>query len=256
MDRRSFLAASLVPGAAAAADSGPQPLDYGRSYLSGKAAWNRVRFVVESRTRITDERSGRTEEYLQCASCKSENTFAKSDLFHSDNYDFLPVFGPEFGVIFRRKAAASDGYRQVRPSANMWDGQTMHLRVARKARRLDTTAAIRRATHAAMPLVGQTEIRNASQGLRAVIEFPVKTMNIHDEKDLYQVDTGPVVLPDLAQRPERLADTLSLAFIAFNTQDFADFIIETKTPLPTGGAVEHYSKRVRFDARNAPVALA
>jgi len=30
-------------------------------------------------------------DYYQCASCKSENTFAERDLFQKDNYDFLPV---------------------------------------------------------------------------------------------------------------------------------------------------------------------
>lgn len=235
MKRRSFLAGA----ASLAAPSAMPPLDYGRSFLSGKAEWNRVRFWVESRTRIIDERTGRSEDYLQCASCKSEDTFAKADLFLKDNYDFLPVFGPEFGVIFRRRAIAHPGYRDVRPSTKMWDGQTLRLHAARKVRLLDTTAAIRRATHDGLPLVAQTEIRNAESGVRVILEFPVKTMNIHDSKDLYQVDTGPVALPDLSHRYERTADSLRLAFVAFNAPDFADFVIEAETP--AGGAtVIHY----------------
>ena len=50
----------------------------------------------------------------QCASCKSENTFAPKDLFHKENYDFLPIFGPEDGVIFRRKATLNKDYKTVR----------------------------------------------------------------------------------------------------------------------------------------------
>ena len=39
------------------------PLDYGRSFIIGKAPSNEVRFWVESRTRIVDEASGTSEEY-------------------------------------------------------------------------------------------------------------------------------------------------------------------------------------------------
>ena len=48
------------------------PLDYGASFLIGTAPQNKVRFWVESRTRIINERNGMTEDYFQCASCKSE----------------------------------------------------------------------------------------------------------------------------------------------------------------------------------------
>ena len=52
------------------------PLDYGRSFLIGKAPENEVRFWVESRPRIIDEKSGQCEDYVQVGSCKSEATFA------------------------------------------------------------------------------------------------------------------------------------------------------------------------------------
>ncbi|MBM3795424.1 MAG: hypothetical protein FJW31_15470 [Acidobacteria bacterium] len=256
MRRRTAL---LLPAASAFAAGAPAlaPLDYGHSFLSGVAEWNRVRFWVESRTRIIDMRTGAHEDFLQCASCKSEDTFGAKDLFLADNYDFLPIFGPTHGVIFRRKAAAAPvRYRDVRPSNKMWDGQTMRLRVAKGAKLLTTTAAIRRATHAGNPLVAQTEFANESAGLRAIIEFPVKTMNIHDAKDLYQVDTGPVAFPDLSRRWESLADSISLAFAAFNAPGFTDFILETETAIAGGAArVEHYSKRVTVNGVNRLFAL-
>ena len=66
------------------------PLDYGRSFLIGKGRTNEVRFWIESRTRVIDEREGIREDFYQTASCKSENTFHKRDLFQRDNYD-LPA---------------------------------------------------------------------------------------------------------------------------------------------------------------------
>ena len=88
------------PGAA----SGVQmiPLDYGRSFICHVAPENSVRFWIESRTRIIDEKTGSATDYYQCGSCKSEDTFAKKNLLKEDNYDFLPIFGDGQILIFRR----------------------------------------------------------------------------------------------------------------------------------------------------------
>lgn len=100
-------------------------IDYGQSFISGKACSNRVRFWVESRTRILDERTGKTQDYYQCASCKSENTFAREGLFMEDNYDFIPIFGPEDGLIFRRKAYLNPRYREWRKAEDLWGGANL-----------------------------------------------------------------------------------------------------------------------------------
>lgn len=248
MKRRVFVKTAAAATTLVAAAPPFAPLDYGRSFLSGVAEFNRVRFWVESRTRVIDDRTGRHEDYLQCGACKSEDTFAKANLFYKDNYDFTPVFGPESGVIFRRRSAATPNYREVKETEAMWGGQKFALREA-KAVELKTTAEIRRATHGALPLIARTEIANKETGLRAILEFPVKTMNIHDPKDLYQVDTGPVAFPDLSRRGGPVAETISLAFVAFNAPHFADFILEADTPV--GGArVMHYSRISSFPAVN------
>ena len=95
--RRDFigLGAGLVCGSlveqtgAAAPPDRHRCLDYGRSFLCHKgesAASNGVRFQVESRTTLIDEKNELTHVFYQCASCKSEDTFAKKDLFQKDNY--------------------------------------------------------------------------------------------------------------------------------------------------------------------------
>ena len=229
-------------------------IDYTRSFLHGTGSYNRVRFVVEARTRLIDARDGCVRDYVACASCKSEHTYSEGQLFTDDNYDFLPVFGPEDAVVFRSKAYVHDGYRVVYPVNELFDGPTHRLCTPRSVRELETNADVRRATHDGLPLVVQTEWRDGSTGMTAIVECPVKTMNIHDENDWYQVDTGPVAYPDLSCRPERLIDTLSLAFVAFNCPDYAEFVLETPTPIAEAGTevtrVPHYSERVRVDGTN------
>ena len=136
----------------------------------------------------------------------------------------------------------------------MWEGQTYKLVKPRAVRLLRSNREIRDATHSGVPIVAQTEISDPRSGLRAIIEFPVKTMNIHDKRDLYQVDTGPIAFPDLSRLFDRPAESLSLAFIAFNAPKSADFVIESPTPISEAGRevtrVHHYSKLRNLPAIN------
>ena len=271
---RSALAACAVTAAPqtclAAAQPSEQPdearpigcLDYGLSFVCNPSPQNAVRFWIESRTTVIDDQAGVATEFYQCASCKSEHTFAEKDLFQEDNYDFLPIFGgphAEDLLIFRRPVRLSDRYRQVTKSEQVWGKPILKLRQAQDVKLLDTWEQVRDATAGAVPIVSQTEIRNPDTGLRAIIECPVKTMNVSLERRMYQVDTGPIALPDLSQRPDPLIDGLSLAFIAFNAPHFADFVIEQPTPVIEEGSelcqVYHYSNPISFPAMNILLAV-
>lgn len=234
-------------------------LDYGASFLSGVASFNAVRFWVESRLRVIDMAGGAFADYYQCASCKSEDTFAEHDLFYADNYDFLPVFGPDQGVIFRRHAYLDPGYRSVLPANELWGGQRFHLRERANARLLESKDEICAATARWEPLIARTELWDDAAGRRAVLEYPVKTMNIKPETGKYQVDTGPVVFPDLSLPLDSQPHGFTLAYVAFNAPDFADFIIEVPTAVTNAAGqtceIYHYSRRISLPARNTLYAL-
>ena len=258
----SFLAADSRPGSIAGADEATgriKCLDYGRSFISGTAPFNCVRFWVESRTTIFDDQAGTAVDYYQCASCKSENTFAEKDLFQADNYDFLPILGDGYWLVFRRPARISPRYRATLKAEELWGEPKMMLHDAARVTELDTFEKIRDATAAALPIVTQTEIRNDETGLRAVIECPTKTMNISLDKSMYQVDTGTVAYPDLTKRFDSQIDCLSLAFIAFNAPHFADFVIEQPTPVMEDEEekcqIYHFSSPFSLPAKNVVLAL-
>jgi len=234
-----------------------KPLDYGRSLVLGNGPFNEVRFWVESRTRIIDEETGKSEDYVQTGSCKSEHTFAEKDLFIEDNYDFLPIFGPKYGVVYRRTAYLNSNYKSCVASADLWNGQKYHL-VEGQAEELTTNEAVLKATYDFVPIVSQTEIWNDDTKLRAIIECPVKTLNTNREKNIYQVDTGPVAFPDLTKRHERHVDGISLAFLAFNVPHFTDFILEVPTQIGAGDQayqIHHYSQRLSLAAKNRMYAV-
>lgn len=278
--RRSFIARSIA--SACAVSAAPQMclagneqagdkqnearrigcLDYGLSFLCNPSPKNAVRFWIESRTTLIDESAGTSTEFYQCASCKSEHTFAEKDLFQEDNYDFLPVFGGKDAddlLIFRRPARLSERYREITKSEEVWGKPILKLREGKHVSVLDTWEAIRDATAAGVPIVSQTEIQNAETSLRAIIECPVKTMNVSLERQMYQVDTGPIAFPDLSRRADPLIDLLSLAFVAFNAPRFADFVIEQPTPVIEEGnelcRIHHYSNPISLPAKNTLLAV-
>jgi hypothetical protein len=236
-------------------------IDYGRSFICNTAEFNSVRMWIESRTTIIDPKAGTSEVYYQGASCKSENTFGEKDLFYKDNYDFLPIFGDGKVLVFRRHSYKhGEIYRTIKKMEEMWGGNpVVYAPVPKVVTELHSWENVRDATATGLPIVIQTEFTNAETGLTAIIECPCKTMNISHPKKVYQVDSGPVAFPDLTKRYDIQIDCLNLAFIAFNTPYFADFVIEAPTPIIAGekevAIVYHYSKLVTMTTKNKILAL-
>ena len=125
-----------------------------------------------------------------------------------------------------------------------------------RARVLQTSQEIFEAMDQGKPIVGQTELRDKSTGRIAVLEYPVKTINWHRDKKLWQVDTGPVLLPDLTVPPDEWPQTIQLAYIAFNRSDWADFVVKKPTPIADANTkILHYSEIVHWPTRNVLLAI-
>ena len=119
---------------------------------------------------------------------------------------------------------------------------------------LQTDEVVVEATLKEVPLVAQTEIWDEQRRMRAIIEYPVKTMNFHPERKRFQVDTGPLPLPDFASDAEEQIEWFSLAHVVYNTFDRAEFIIYQPTPVFKDGqevcSVVHYSGIKVYEAKN------
>jgi hypothetical protein len=253
-------------------------VDFRHSYVITAGSRNSVRFVPESRCVIFDDPENDTFEYVQCAACRSEYTFSQKNLFTEHNYNFTPVFGRDHtAALFCEYAIHNERYFR---SANadeaplsVWGKPSFVVHAARTPEPLDTPRALIVAAKAGAYIVVRTEIANAERGLRALVEYPAKTINMNERSNVFQIDTGPIVFPDLWATQKGHLEALRLAFIAFNSFGRSEVLLQTsvnaveytnppiykqlaqKSPVVELFVVDHYCDGRRLDASHRAYAL-
>ena len=217
---------------------------------------NNARVLIDCRCVITDKETENTEAFVLGASCKTERVGVERDIWTEPNADFVPIFSsthfmhiktydrvgrnierypPSQGVQPERQVeAVAEAFDVVRIDVSESDGEL-----------LGTVDAIITATLENDPLVARTDLQN--DRYRAVIDYPIKTMNASPRDRIYQTDTGPVLLPDLSRSWDDLIGGMELAFSAFNTDSWTEFLVRCANPVADGVRVYHYSRRVRVD---------
>ncbi len=230
-----------------------QVCDFARSFVTFVTfdRANNARIQVEARCELTTD--GTKEEFLLVASCKSEDTFAEQNLFRVPNYDFCAIFSQDEFRIHRvglpydpdamDAGTISDRFQEVNIAVRMVEAELC-----------EDNAAVVAATLANQVVIGRTEVWSKDGKQRATIEYPVKTMNAHEQPPYFQVDTGPILLPDFSSdRPPIQA--FDLAFVAWNVPEWAEFVIQQAVPAnpddpDNSPLVGHYSPVRLMDADN------
>lgn len=253
----------------------PDIIDFSRSFLTFRIdtlkkppttasheppfTLNNARIQVECRCRVTDMQTGLTQTFVLGASCKTERVGVERDIWTEPNADFVPIFsGDGFMHIKTYASAGVDVDLYPHGSGRQSDRQTGRIVDAFDELRIDlvegpavvlnTAEEIVAATLANRPLAACTTIR--STRYTAVIEYPVKTMNANERDMIYQTDTGPVLLPDLDCPADDLLTRLELAFAAFNSLDWVEFLVRVATPVGGDANVYHYARSIRRDCQN------
>jgi hypothetical protein len=228
---------------------------------------NSSRIQVDCRCEIHDRQTETTQEFILGASCKTERVGVERDIWLVPNADFRPIYsasqfliiksydhiGREKEVFFYPRERGHQPDRQSGSVVEAYDSFRIDLRYC-DGELLTTPQKIVNATLANAPLVARTEFEQGRY--TALIEYPITTMNANERDWIYQTDTGPVLFPDLTRTPEELICGFQLAFSAFNSPNWIEFIVRTSTPIPPGGNVYHYSKSVRLEGvKNSVICL-
>jgi hypothetical protein len=230
--------------------------DFSRSFITfvTQNKTNNARIQVESRCILTDKRSGKSETYYLVASCKGEDTYGKGCLFLMPNYDFCMIYSSKDFMIIRTHSNAEQDNTTVGDNKGHFLDVHFDIKLV-DGKKLDCNEEIVKATFENYVLNGQTEIWN--NDYLAVIEFPIKTMNVNDINMMYQVDTGPVLLPDFTSKKERMVERFNLAYVAYNKPVEAYFVVQEPTSIEDESdyKVSHYSRITRFDASNSVICI-
>lgn len=239
--------------------------DFWRSYMSWDVEWdpndkrvpghmpwgNSVRILIDARCTIEDG-AGAKEEFYLIAPCRTEWMYRENDLIQIPSGEYRVIFSQERQLAVGKKIAETDP-RPGSVSTATFPRLEFTITPA-PARVLETNEAVGEASRGIDPIVVKTEFADTASGLRATLEYPVRTMNYHPERVRFQVDTGPLIFPVLNAETEHLIDRCALAHTVYNTFDYGEFICKRSTPVLIDGAevatAFHYSEVHRLDVRH------
>ncbi len=237
-------------------------IDFANSFMTwfGAKGGSMSRIQLEAACTITDERSGTEETYYLIAPCRSEHTHSDGCLFSMPNYDFRGIFGKDEHIIIRKHWVSEPAHLDA-PAIGVsgsnresWDEVRLDVRTFANERRLEDNGQIVEATLGNAPLVSRTKLRDEERGLGAVLEYPVKTMNVLKVPMRFQVDTGPLIVPDFDSPAERQVERFDIAYIAFNQFQGGEFILRRPWAVVDGDrplySVTDYSVVKVYSGRN------
>ncbi len=225
---------------------------------------NNARIQLECCCDVTEKNTSHTQRFVLGANCKTERVGVERDIWTEPNADFIPVHSAD--RFLNIKTYASTGMdvelyppgsgkqtdRQVGHHSDVFDDTQIHI-VERSAELLSTAEDIVQATLANDVLVARTQLE--TDRYVALLEYPVKTMNANERDNIYQTDTGPILLPDFDSEPADMIAGFELAFGAFNCPDWIEFLVRVPTQVSDDVSVYHYSKTERWTATNVVLKL-
>ena len=265
---------SLAQGGAGggAVGGGALAIDFARSYLVFRSTRvnHTPRLQLDAACTLTGP-DGAPRRFVLTCPCIGEHMYLSAGLIQQPPFEFLMVaeHRREYAILRRHATAPAAG---APPEVHRL-GEAMSTRSGVPApvvaldvsiaththvRPASSHADLRAALDAGWPVVGRTTYLAEDGQTTVALEYPVKVLNVAVDRPLWQVDTGPVLVPDLSEygtgRPEPLAGRFSLAFLVYNTWDRAEIALRRPTVLVEGEgehvATEHYSEVRALQARN------
>ena len=200
---------------------------------------NKARILLESFIDVIDERTGTTERFVLTVGHPTEWLFAEDRIFHIPSKEWRAIYSLKevrnMGPSLTYQGRPSRGRRwRDKSSVTGVAISTLEIdvRTFPRTRVLKTHGEIDAAVWSKVPLVGRTEFRDPKRRERYLLEYPIIIISSVPETGRFQVDTGPVLVPDFTSGAERIIDRLEMAYIAYNQLDRAEFILRRPTPLP------------------------
>jgi hypothetical protein len=233
--------------------------DYARTFLQFTTDHSRhtPRMQIEASCILTNA-DGTAAEFFLTAPCMSEHMYRASGLIQEPTSLFWIIAGDngEF-IMHKMHASASEDIREVhrvgeKMSSHDGKGATIQkievrVRHLARVRKIETYEEIREAILANKILTGCTRY-TGPRGDRIQLNYPVKTCNIPHDRPAWQIDTGPIVMPDPSFSITPQIAQCNAAHILYNQWNWAECAL--LKPSPAGGEdckTSHYSQIIRLE---------
>lgn len=214
----------------------------------------KARIQIDAIIDVIGEETGASERFVLIAPCRSEWVYAEDRLFQQPSGEYRRIFSLKDDRSMGRRLTVQGAPAHGRPVKDTFRSLTIDIKTFAQTRALQTTAEICAGTASNLPLVARTEIRDPQRKERYILEYPIKTMNFQPATPSFQVDTGPLLVPDFNAMATATIDRLEMAHIAYNRPDRAEFILRRPTPINDKEGKElsrvlHYSEVRDYPAR-------
>lgn len=226
--------------------------DFGRSFL--QFTTDRVQHTPRLRVLAACTLSSPegSRQFVLAGTCISEHMYRESGLIQVPSSVFhLISDGTEY-LMEKFHASAEHDVREshrVGQTMSTHDGRgatvrkiDIELKVLDGARPLRTYAEIREAVLGNRVVTAQT-VYELADATRVQLDYPVEVFNVPHSHEGWQVDTGPLLIPDPDLAGEDLwVARLGTAYTVFNRWDRAEFVLRTRSPVGEAGATRHFAK--------------
>ena len=180
--------------------------------------------------------------------CLAEYTIADRNLFQVPSQEFRVALSRTHGIPIAARPSTEREPTVATPHAGRYAGTDFTTHEVPDAHGTRDAGEVLRAVLAGRRLNARTTHHDNALGLTVTLEYPIRTINIDRAKGTFQVDTGPMALPDLATWDGATVSRVFLAHAAFSAWDRAEFILRREVePL----ASEHWWWEVRGRDRRA-----
>ncbi|CAN5357139.1 hypothetical protein BH09CHL1_BH09CHL1_13700 [soil metagenome] len=219
-------------------------LDYPRSFVTfftnPSQGGNIARIQLDATCRVEGwNADGESELFHLIAPCRSEHMYLDGQLFQMPNYEFCGIFTSDRVSLIRTHWTSEHEKSDIQAVSDRFERVALD-RTELAAELLPNVDAIVAATLSNRLLVVRTMLRDEATGVAAVLEYPIKTMNVTRDPLRFQVDTGPIIVPLFDSTLEPIG-RFAIAHAVYWQEDRVEFILR-KPHAVSGTQVTDYSE--------------
>lgn len=206
-----------------------EALDFSRSFVTffttPAQGGNIARLQIDATCRVAGWGPENNEgEFHLVAPCRSEQMYEDGQLFLMPNYEFGGIFAADELVLLRTHWTSDREAPEYALPHERFDRIAIDLEPM-TYELLATDEDVVQATLANRRFVARTTLTDEASGSCAVIDYPIRTMNVRTEPMGFQVDTGPILVPrwDTGHMPAPLR--FDVAHVVYWKRDRVEFVL-------------------------------